>query len=103
MAHSERYLAMGASHFRLRRRLLKNVFFEQLPSWEKIITTMLTASLFAEALLNLHGLGALTIRAISRSDWALVLGLVLVYAVIINLFRVISELSRQYLRGVADE
>ena len=82
--------AAGASRFQQRVRLSHNVIMEITPTLEKITSGLLTSLLFAEPILGESGLGTLATRAVRRTDIEMLLGLVLVFAVVVNLTRLMS-------------
>jgi ABC-type dipeptide/oligopeptide/nickel transport system permease component len=86
--------AMGGSRIQQRIRLLNNLWMELTPTFEKLVTGLLTTSLFAEPIFAESGLGATTLRAIRRTDVDLILALVLLFALIVNLARVTSNSVR---------
>ena len=81
-------LASGATPIRQRRRLLHNLFVELAPGLEKMLTAMITATMFAEPILGETGFGTMVVRAIRRTDVDLLLASVLAAAIAINLGRV---------------
>ena len=89
---------MGASHARLRVRLLRSLFVELLPTLEKIVSGLLVSLIFVEPVLGLDGFGTLAIRAIRRSDPDMVLALVLVVAIVVNSARILAEVGRHHFR-----
>lgn len=97
--HARRYLAAGASQQALRWRLLHNWIYEVTPTLEKVVSMLLTLMLFAEPIFSLPGIGTIVIRAVRRSDSELLLGMVLVFAVLINLSRITAAAVRAYYQG----
>ena len=82
--------AFGASPLRLRVTLVHNLTVELIPTLEKLAVGLLSAALFAEPVLGLSGLGTLTVRAIRRTDMAVLLGIVLVSATTVSLCRALA-------------
>ena len=80
--------AVGAKPLRVRLRLLHNLAAEIVPSLEKMFASMVAALLFAEPILGLGGFGTTAVRAVRRSDADLLLGVTLVIAISIGLFRI---------------
>ena len=80
--------AVGAKPLRVRLRLLHNLAAEIVPSLEKMFASMVAALLFAEPILGLAGFGTTAVRAVRRTDLDLLLGVTLVIAVSIGLFRI---------------
>lgn len=97
--HAKRHLSAGASIFDMRTRLLRNLFIEISPTFEKIITTMLAYIIFAEPIFSLPGLGTTVVRAVRRSDLNLLLAAIFIYAIVINSARILSNITRELLKG----
>lgn len=89
-------IAVGARPLYQRFRLLHNVAAEIAPSFEKVMTSLVAALLFAEPILGLSGFGTTAIRAVRRSDPDLLLGVTLVIAVAIGFMRISALCVRRY-------
>ena len=96
---ARRYRSIGFNENKVRIKLLRNMLDEVAPTAEKLITAMLTQVILAETIFGLEGIGAITVRAVRRTDINLLLGIVLLFACIIGLLRVLSVLVRVYNRG----
>lgn len=88
--------AVGARPLYCRIRLLNNVAAEIAPSLEKMFTGMVAALLFAEPVLGLSGFGTTTVRAVKRSDPDLLLGVTLILAISVSVFRLFAVLARRH-------
>jgi peptide/nickel transport system permease protein len=86
--------AMGASRFQQRLRLSRNLVMELTPTFEKLVTGLLTTALFVEPIFGQAGLGTTTLQAIRRTDTNLLLALVLLFALAVNVARLLSNLVR---------
>lgn len=89
-------VAVGAGTVYQRMRLLHNVVAEIAPSLEKIFTGMVAALLFAEPVLGLSGFGTTTVRAVKRSDPDLLLGVTLMLAISVGVFRLLTLVVRRH-------
>jgi peptide/nickel transport system permease protein len=89
--------AYGATNRQIRRSILRNVMLELLPSFEKIISMILTILIFSEFVFSFPGIGIQTVRAITRADWGMLLDLVLLFSFFINVSRVASVFLHQHL------
>lgn len=92
--HVRFHRACGASEHEVRRRLFKNLLFGLLPSFQNALLALIGSLLFVEIALGIGGLGALTARAIRRTDVDLVLGLVVFYAFSTSLIQGFSRMVR---------
>jgi ABC-type dipeptide/oligopeptide/nickel transport system permease component len=90
------WLALGLAPRRIKRLLYRNLFVELLPTWEKVVTGVLTGLMFAELIFGLPGIGVLAIRAIHLADVELLLGVVIVYVGLICLARFVSALVQEF-------
>jgi len=86
--------AMGATRFQQRLRLSNNLLMELTPTLEKLVTGLLTTALFVEPVFGQAGLGTITLQAIRRTDANLLLALVLLFALVVNVARVLSNVVR---------
>jgi ABC-type dipeptide/oligopeptide/nickel transport system permease component len=84
------FLSLGVTPRRLRRLLYSNLIYEITPTFEKVMTGIMTGLMFSEMIFGLPGIGTLAIRAIRRSDIELLLGIVIVFATLICIARLIS-------------
>jgi len=89
-------IAVGAPALYQRVRLLHNVAAEITPSLEKMFTGMMAALLFAEPILGLSGFGTAAVRAVRRSDPDLLLGVTLVLAGSVAVFRLFALVVRRH-------
>jgi ABC-type dipeptide/oligopeptide/nickel transport system permease component len=89
-------VAVGASPRYQRARLLNNVVAEIVPSLEKMLTSMTAALLFAEPVLGLSGFGTTAVRAVRRSDPDLLMGVTLLLAFAVGLFRLAALVVRRH-------
>lgn len=89
-------LSIGATPLIQRFRLLNNVIAELAPSLEKVFTGLVSVLLFVEPIYGLSGFGTTAIRAIRRSDTDLLLGLVLILALSVAAFRMLSIIVRRH-------
>ncbi len=89
-------IAIGASTFFQRIRLLHNVAAEITPSLEKMFTGMVAALLFAEPIMGLSGFGTTAVRAVRRSDPDLLLGVTLALAIFVAAFRLVALAVRRH-------
>ena len=90
-------LAIGASRFEQSARLLHNVLAELSPSLEKVATSLIAVLVFLEPVFGVDGFGTTAVRAIRRSDIDLILGVTLVMAIGVGVFKVLSIwVRRQY-------
>lgn len=96
---SLRYRAIGLTEKKVRVKLLRNMADEIGPTFEKLISAMLTHVILAETIFGLKGIGSLTVRAVRRTDVNLLLGVVLLFSLIIGLLRILSVLLRVRNRG----
>jgi len=95
----QRYRSIGFSEKKLHWKLLRNLTDEIAPTFEKLITAMLTQIILAETIFGLSGIGSLTVRAVRRSDLNLLLGIVLFFAVSIGILRITTVFIRIRSRG----
>ena len=86
--------AVGASRQRQRTVLLHNLAMELAPTLEKLAVGLLTATLFAEPVFGLGGIGTVLLRAIRRTDVALLLGVVLLSALVVSTCHAVAEAVR---------
>lgn len=92
--HVRLHVALGASHVQVRKRLLKNLVHELLPSLHNVALMLLASLLFVEVLVGIGGIGSLTARAIKRVDIDLSLGLVVFYGLMAAGVQVLSRVVR---------
>lgn len=92
--HVRLHVALGASRESVRKRLLKNLIYELLPSLHNAVLALFAALLFVEVLVGIGGLGSLTARAIKRVDVDLSLGLVIFYGIVAATIQVVSRAIR---------
>lgn len=80
--HGRTLRALGATPAQQRFQLIPNVWFELLPSTQKMLIALLANLIFVEPLFGLPGFGSTVVRAVRRSDADLILGVVLAVAVV---------------------
>lgn len=88
-------LAVGATPLYQRYRLIHNVIAEIAPSLEKVFIGLISVLLFVEPIFGLSGFGTTAIRAIKRSDANLLLGITLVLALAVGIFRLLALFIRR--------
>jgi peptide/nickel transport system permease protein len=96
--HAINFLSMGISPSRLRHLLMRNLVYEIVPTFEKVMTGAVTGLMFSELVFGMPGMGALAIRAIRRADIELLLGVVVVFASLICLARLFSVVVLSFYR-----
>jgi ABC-type dipeptide/oligopeptide/nickel transport system permease component len=99
--HAVSLLSFGVSKHRVRFLLYRNLIYEITPTFEKVITGVMTGLMFSEMVFGLSGIGALAIRAIRRSDIELLLGVVVVFATLICIARLLSTIVLSFYRTVS--
>lgn len=91
-------LAIGATPYQQRRQLIHNAIAEVAPSMEKVFVGLISILLFVEPLFGLSGFGTTAIRAITRSDTNLILGITLILGLSVGFFRIAAVLVRKFYR-----
>ncbi len=91
------HIACGASQYRAKWRLLRNLLGELLPAIHATLGSVLIMLIFVETLAGQFGLGALIAHAVRRTDAALINGLIVYIAVFLVALRVGVSLARRIL------
>jgi ABC-type dipeptide/oligopeptide/nickel transport system permease component len=92
--HTLFHAAQGANAMMLRLRILRTAGVHALPTLQVVAISLLSSQIFVEAIANIGGLGALTVRAAKRVDTNLILGLVLFYSFVVGTIHVVATAIR---------
>jgi ABC-type dipeptide/oligopeptide/nickel transport system permease component len=88
------HAAQGATTIAIRLRVLRTTGVHALPSLQVVAISLLSSQVFVEAIANIGGIGALTVRAAKRVDVNLILALVLFYSAVVGSIHVVSQALR---------